>query len=135
MTWREDPARIAAVPNLVLSYLAILVGSYAFILLWWSLEWQVVFACALATSTVLVVVTPWGGPYDPTPNNQVDPIASGLIAVITYTAPAYTVALTKSQIVAAITLPIWVGLAARRVYTGSSTEMPLARTAQELINT
>ena len=132
--WAE-PVRLGAVLNLVLSYIAILFGSYAFVLLWWSAEWQTVFACALAASTVLVIATPWGGPYDPSPDRKVDAVSSGITAVILYTFPVYAVSLLHSKAVAATALPIWVALAARRVHVGRNSKLPLVHTFRLVLAT
>lgn len=114
---------------LVLSALAILLNAYAFVLVWWSPDWPQVFAVAFAASTLLEFLTPWD--YHQTQSaasrraNVENSIASACVTVVVYTGPALVVALLKPRVVAVVVLPVWIAMAARRIFQGHNRHIPL----------
>ena len=85
----------AAMALQVLPFVATMASFYAFILLFWSPQWEAVYAIALAVETLAVVVEDW-------PSNRTSAVIFG-----THSLPAFLVAVTQSKALAGISIVVW----------------------------
>ena len=117
------------VAHLVASALVIVLNAYTCLLVWWSSEWPRVFAVAFAGSTLLEVSTPWGqrhapSNYHPRVHIIENNLASACVVCVIYTFPALLVALFKIRTVAIVASPVWIAMAARRIFEGHNRQTP-----------
>jgi len=98
---------VAALVLWTLPFAATMASFYAFILLFWSPQWEAVYAVALGVETLLLVTD--------------QPFSSAMVFA-THSLPAFLVAVTQSKGVAGASIVVWLVWAAANMHakTGKS---------------